>query len=85
MGPWYLSKTTWALVAAVIGAIGEVVGVKLDPDQLSSLITYLTDAGQIIAIVAPIVAAILHRKSTKKAAQAVADAQVENAPPSTKP
>jgi hypothetical protein len=72
------SKTTWALVVAALAGVLGIVGVTINADQISGLVTAATYFAQGISIVAPIVGAIYHQISKKNAQKALVQAGVSH-------
>lgn len=68
------SKTNIMLAVTVIAAIGSIVGVKLDPDKMSELVTDLTSAANVLIIVGPIAAGVYHHLSKARAQTAMVNA-----------
>lgn len=72
------SKTTWSMIVAALAGLLGIVGVSINQDQISGLVTAGTEAAQAISIIAPIVGAIYHQRSKKNAQAALVNAGVSH-------
>jgi hypothetical protein len=67
----FTSKTTWALVVTAICGGLAFLGINITDDQRSALVSGALDAAQAATVIGPIVAAIYHQISKKRAQTAL--------------
>ena len=51
---WYLSRTVWGAIACIVSGVGQLVGVDIDQEQLSTALVQVS--GPVSAVIGGLVA-----------------------------